>query len=138
MIKETVIVMTILGCGDAVQSCDYISTSQKQWSSETACEAAIPNSLQKLRYEAYPVLTASCQIQDNKAALLKIKPTIADQKQADEIKTENTTNTFNLLQAKASDIDLNLGNKVKAYFLDMNDRSRVFIVKLTGFLSNNQ
>lgn len=107
MIKETIIVMTVLGCGDEIASCDYIKTTDKSWSNIEACNNAFPSAILMSKEASYPVITASCSEKITHEETMKTDETVQDI----EPKVEMTM--FNQLQAKAAETDIDLGNKLK-------------------------
>jgi len=60
MIQATIIVMTIMGCGDQGVSCDFIDEKNYTWNSKHECDQAIPETLLSVKDAHYPILTASC------------------------------------------------------------------------------
>ncbi len=68
MIQEAVIVMTILGCGDQAQSCDFVLSPEKTCKTQAECSSAIPSVLQTAQGASYLVLTASCDVKTNPTA----------------------------------------------------------------------
>jgi len=74
MLQATLIVMTVLGCGDQAKSCDHIPGPKAVWQNKAACEAAISDVLRKSRNAPYPIITAECT---SKTKAVKTKrPTI--------------------------------------------------------------
>lgn len=71
MLQATLIVMTVLGCGDQARSCDYIPGPAVLWSSQAECEAAISGVLEKSRDAPYPLITAECSRQQGVAQSTK-------------------------------------------------------------------
>ena len=61
MLYATLVVMTVMGCGDEAVDCDFIEESSKQWQSKSECDAAIPDALLKNQNYDYPVITARCE-----------------------------------------------------------------------------
>ena len=52
--------MTFLGCGDALQDCEFISQSNQTYETHAQCEKAIPALLMKMDDTDYPVVTGHC------------------------------------------------------------------------------
>ena len=60
MISESMIVMVLLGCGNQLQSCDYIGTQSAGWTSVSECKDAIPVTIKQYQAAPYPVISARC------------------------------------------------------------------------------
>ena len=90
MINEAIVVMTIFGCGDAIKSCDYVSTQTKTWTSIEACEREIPSQLMRMQGEAYPTLTANCDV---RTPLVIAAPLELPQKSMFDVLREKSENT---------------------------------------------
>ncbi|GEM_PF-5445136 len=54
------VTMTFLGCGDALQDCQFISQSKTVYENHAKCEEAIPPLLMKMDDTDYPVVTGHC------------------------------------------------------------------------------
>jgi len=67
MISAAIVTMTLLGCGDAMNDCEYISQSQETYTSQAMCEAAIPAMLIKMKDAPYAVITGRCDQAVNEA-----------------------------------------------------------------------
>ncbi len=63
--KVAIIIMSILGCDDSVQQCSPIATSQEQWTTVAACDAASERELGKYTNTKYPMIVAVCQSADS-------------------------------------------------------------------------
>ncbi|MBW9061768.1 hypothetical protein JNB71_00380 [Rhizobium herbae] len=55
------IVMTILGCGDNVSQCHYVSTVHGTWETVAICDAESQEQLPKFSNSNYPVIVAVCE-----------------------------------------------------------------------------
>lgn len=82
MIYAAVVVMTVLGCGDQMESCDYIPGPQTAWKTQAACEAAIIDKLQSLQDAPYPLVTAQCDERVEKEVATKKRAATAEDLQA--------------------------------------------------------
>ncbi|OLP60086.1 hypothetical protein BJF93_10970 [Xaviernesmea oryzae] len=63
MISGAMIVMTILGCDDAVTSCHYVETVKGSWASISACDSHSQAVLPRFTKVKYPVIVAMCEKQ---------------------------------------------------------------------------
>ena len=70
--KEVLIVMAILGCGDDSRDCQTVQTVDAGFSSVAACNAASPAVLERLTDLAYPVIMAQCRKQMPPAVAQKV------------------------------------------------------------------
>lgn len=68
MLAATVVVMSVMGCGDGVIACNPVESPKQVWSSQAACEEAIPGVLRKSLTMPYPVIAARCGAKDTKPA----------------------------------------------------------------------
>lgn len=68
--KDVLIVMTILGCGDNSTDCEMVHKVDAGFPSLAACQAASPAVLERLTDLAYPVIVAQCQ---------RVQPAVAQQ-----------------------------------------------------------
>ena len=68
--QTALILMTILGCDDAVTQCNYIATASPRYTSVELCDAASAAQLARFTDAGYPSVVAVCQ-----------KPAEADQQQ---------------------------------------------------------
>jgi len=133
MIQEAVVVMTILGCGNEADNCDYVSTPNKKWESVTACEAAIPAQLTQLDDVAYPVLTANCAVE---------KPIVVVQHNENEPVANGPAtlptkeNVFNRLRAKADTTDIDLLGKAKASLERLSQAPKKVAAKIKTVFTN--
>lgn len=59
--KEALIVMAILGCGDGASQCETVRKVETPYQSVADCRAASPAVLEKLTDLAYPVIVANCE-----------------------------------------------------------------------------
>ncbi|SMC67472.1 hypothetical protein [Rhizobium sp. RU36D] len=59
--KTALIAMTILGCDDSVNQCQYIATAQEHWVSVELCDAASERVLERYGNVSYPMVIAVCQ-----------------------------------------------------------------------------
>ena len=59
--KTALIAMTILGCDDSVNDCQYIATAQEMWVSVELCDAAAERVLGQYGNVHYPMVIAVCQ-----------------------------------------------------------------------------
>jgi len=112
VIQEAVIVMTILGCGDQAQSCDYVTTAQTKWETKAQCYAAIPANLSEIQYVSYPVLTANCEVENTGSKVTSVEPLL-------EVVVLPEVTVFDELRDKADTIDIDLLGKVKASFASL-------------------
>ena len=60
MLAATVVVMSVMGCGDGVVSCSAVQGPERVWESQAACERAIPGVLRQSLTLSYPVIAARC------------------------------------------------------------------------------
>ena len=60
MLTATVVVMSVMGCGDGVVSCSTVQGPEQVWTSQAACEQAIPGVLRQSLTLSYPVIAARC------------------------------------------------------------------------------
>ena len=125
MIQEAVVVMTILGCGDQVQSCDLVLSPEKTWESHSECRAAIPLHLHSLQNSPYPVLTASCEVikkSGNPVIVQSVEESrLAAAFEADVI---NEQTMFDKLRAKADAMDLDIIAKIRSGLASLADIPR--------------
>ena len=61
MMKEVLIVMAILGCGDDASQCQTVKRVEAGFASVDACRAASPAVLERLTDLAYPMIVAKCE-----------------------------------------------------------------------------
>ncbi len=66
--KTALIAMTILGCDDSVNQCQYIATAQEHWVSVELCDAASERVLERYGNVSYPMVIAVCQPPESAAA----------------------------------------------------------------------
>jgi hypothetical protein len=59
--NSALIVMAILGCGDAGGACQTVKTVETPYASVEACNAAAGPVLERLTDLEYPTITAQCQ-----------------------------------------------------------------------------
>ncbi|MBR0555674.1 hypothetical protein J5J10_08260 [Ciceribacter sp. L1K23] len=59
--QTALIIMTILGCDDAVSQCDYIDSPRERWVSVELCHAASEKLLNGFTNAGYPTVIAVCQ-----------------------------------------------------------------------------
>ena len=71
--KEALIVMAILGCGDDSSQCQTVQRVEAPFESVDACRAASSAVLEKLTDLAYPVIVADCA-KSPKDALAEVRP----------------------------------------------------------------
>ena len=64
MLSSALVVMTILGCDDAVTSCHYVETVRGNWTSISACDKHSQAVLPRFTRRSYPVIVAMCEKQD--------------------------------------------------------------------------
>ncbi|OQP87961.1 hypothetical protein BTR14_00260 [Rhizobium rhizosphaerae] len=62
--STALVVMTILGCDDAVTSCHYVETVKGSWTSISACDTHSQTVLPRFTNRSYPVIVALCEKQD--------------------------------------------------------------------------
>lgn len=127
MIQEAIVVMTVLGCGNEADKCDYVTTPDKTWETVAACEAAIPAQLTRLDGVSYPVLTANCEIQ---------KPVVVvqyDENAPVAYEPETPTveeNTFGQLRAKADAVDIDLLGRAKVSLERLSQAPKKMVTKI--------
>lgn len=68
MIYAAAIAITLLGCGNSLEDCEFISQSTQTYETKSLCEQAIPGQLRKMQDTPYPVVTGHCD-GDEKADL---------------------------------------------------------------------
>lgn len=71
--KEALIVMAILGCGDDGGQCQTVQRIEAPFETVADCRAASPAVLQKLTDLSYPVIVANCE-KSTKNALADARP----------------------------------------------------------------
>lgn len=59
--QTALILMTILGCDDAVTQCNYIATATPRYTSVALCDAASAAQLTRFTDAGYPSVVAVCQ-----------------------------------------------------------------------------
>ncbi|QLF70377.1 hypothetical protein FE840_013000 [Peteryoungia desertarenae] len=59
--KTALIMMTILGCDDAMEQCKYVETAPERFVSVALCDAATDNVLARYTDIPYPTAVAVCQ-----------------------------------------------------------------------------
>ena len=59
--NSAIIIMTILGCGQAADACEYIRTVETRFATSAACEAHSEAELLKTPSGAYPDTVALCE-----------------------------------------------------------------------------
>lgn len=62
MIASSIVILTLLGCGNDLQTCDVVAENQVAWTDLDACKAAIPAELEAVIDAPYPVLSARCDL----------------------------------------------------------------------------
>lgn len=70
---DALIIMAILGCGDAGSQCQTVQRVEVPFETLAACRAASPAVLEKLTDLAYPVIVANCA-KSPKNALADARP----------------------------------------------------------------
>jgi hypothetical protein len=136
MIQEAVVVMTILGCGDQAQSCDFVLSPEKTWKTQAECNSAIPSVLQTAKNASYPVLTASCAVKTSPEQPVQAQAVKdGSLNLASETTSVNNTvvsepNMFEKIRAKADSTDLDLFSKARSSFASMADASKLVADKL--------
>lgn len=131
MIKETIIVMTVLGCGDQIDSCDYINTPNKTWTSIEACNNSIPSAILATKDAAYPVITTNCSKKYTADKNTKTANSITPK---EEPFVPKTPSKFEVLQAKAEATDINLGGKINTYMTQTNNAIQDTVSKVINFV----
>ncbi|WP_147393270.1 hypothetical protein [Oceaniradius stylonematis] len=63
VMKELVVVLTLMGCDDAGAHCDYIDTPDGRWSTIAACQQAGEALLTRIEAD-YPSTAAQCEALD--------------------------------------------------------------------------
>lgn len=59
--NAAIIAMTILGCDDSVNDCQYVATLQQRWPTIEMCNAVSEKELAAFANVSYPVVIAVCQ-----------------------------------------------------------------------------
>lgn len=59
--QTAIILMTILGCDDALTACDYVASPRERWVSVELCHAASERLLDGYVNVPYPTVIAVCQ-----------------------------------------------------------------------------
>ena len=59
--QTALILMTILGCADAVTQCNYIATASPRYTTVALCDAASAGQLARFTDAGYPSVVAVCQ-----------------------------------------------------------------------------
>lgn len=59
--KTALILMTILGCDDSVNECEYVETAPERFVSISLCDAAAESVLERYSNISYPTAVAVCQ-----------------------------------------------------------------------------
>ncbi|WP_159951173.1 hypothetical protein [Rhizobium sp. 18065] len=59
--KTALILMTILGCDDSVNECEYVETPPERFVSISLCDAAAETVLERYSNISYPTAVAVCQ-----------------------------------------------------------------------------
>ena len=67
--NSVLIVMAILGCGDAGDQCQTVRVAPATYTSVEACKAAMPLELEKATDLPYPAIQADCQKKTDQLAL---------------------------------------------------------------------
>ena len=136
MIQEAVVVMTILGCGDQAQSCDFVNSPQKTWKSEEECSAAIPSALQREKNASYPLMTATCEIKSSPQVIANVDIVENENKGlAMEYKIAEEETMFGKLRAKADAVDLDILGKVKTGLVSLADTTKTIAESIKSTLS---
>jgi len=117
MIQEAVVVMTILGCGNQIDACDYVTTSEQTWNTVAACQSAIPAHLTRIENVSYPVLTANCDAQEHEVVIASSQP--LPQK-----------SVFDELRANAEVVDLDILSRAKTSFKQLSEVPKNLVVRL--------
>lgn len=60
MIKESLVVMALVGCDCDAKVCDYIRTAETGWASKAECEADMARRI-VTQHENYPLVIAVCR-----------------------------------------------------------------------------
>lgn len=60
MIKESLVVMALVGCDCDAKTCDYIRTAETGWATKAECEADIGRRI-VTQHENYPLVIAICR-----------------------------------------------------------------------------
>jgi len=63
--NPALIVMTILGCNDAVTDCKYIATAEQRWPTIEMCDSVSEQQLSGYANQPYPMIIAVCQKPDS-------------------------------------------------------------------------
>lgn len=71
--KEALIIMAILGCGDDSSQCETVRKVETAYTTVADCRAATPAVLEKLTDLAYPVIMANC-LKSTKSAYAEARP----------------------------------------------------------------
>ncbi|CAH0340648.1 hypothetical protein [Rhizobium sp. CECT 9324] len=91
--KTALILMTILGCDDGVNECEYVETAPERFISISLCDAAAETVLERYSNISYPTAVAVCQepAQDGSVAASPAAPTAADVLAEEPPETEKKT-----------------------------------------------
>lgn len=69
--KTVFIILSLLGCDDAVQSCDVLASPARTYQSEAACRAASLTLLEEAVDRPYPTIVAQCGTREETLAFLE-------------------------------------------------------------------
>lgn len=78
--QVALIAMTILGCNDSIDDCQYIATAKEHWTTVALCDSASENVLGRYTNANYPMVIAVCQPQPGTGTQVAAQPPAADPK----------------------------------------------------------
>lgn len=59
--NTAIIVMTILGCTDAADACEYVRTVERRFETDAQCQAQVERELKGTGSSGYPTVVAFCE-----------------------------------------------------------------------------
>ena len=124
MIAEAVFIMTILGCGNEGDACDFVAEPQTTYASRIACETAVQSVLPTYQAVAYPVLIGDCSEKADDIQIVQL----ADDLTVDQLLSRQSKgtemNTFEQLRARAEAFEFDPFEKVNAFWVRAADSAK--------------
>ena len=97
MIVETAFVLTVLGCGNEGDSCDFVAEPEVTYVSRSECEAAVSGVLTRFENARYPVLVGTCSAKQESIQIVEFEPEPVDPNRFDELRAKANAFEFDPL-----------------------------------------
>ncbi|MDJ0613596.1 MAG: hypothetical protein QNJ29_07940 [Rhizobiaceae bacterium] len=105
MMAETVFVMTVLGCGNQTDACDFVAEPEATYVSQLDCEAAVEKTLLDYQHAAYPVLVGDCAERPGTVQVVKVEPRPAEPNRFEQLRADaDAFEPFGRVRVLLSDI----------------------------------